>query len=55
MTGKDWYDDAQVMIDNETKITEFDYENHIDPNLLKTIDTNSKEFKQLVRVLNLFS
>ena len=41
MTGKDWYDDANILIDEETKITEFDYENYLDPNLLKGVDTKS--------------
>jgi hypothetical protein len=39
--------------DHETKITEFDYENHFHPDLLKNVDTDSAEFKRLVRGLNL--
>jgi len=39
--------------DAETKITEFDYENYIHPDLLKNVDTDSKDFKRLVRGLNL--
>ena len=31
LTGRTWYDDARVVTDNEYKITEFDYENYIDP------------------------
>lgn len=29
-----WYADSKVVIDEETKITEFDYENWIHPDLL---------------------
>ena len=29
--GKDWYADANLVIDEEHKITEFDYENYFDP------------------------
>ena len=30
LTGSSWYDDARVVVDNEHKITEFDYENYVD-------------------------
>lgn len=42
-------------MDPETKITEFDYENYFDQQLLSKSTTDSKEFKRLVKVLNLFS
>ena len=42
-------------MDEETKITEFDYENYIDPVLLKDVDTNDPDFKNLIRALNFFS
>jgi hypothetical protein len=42
-------------LDPETKITEFDYENYFDQQLLSKSTTDSKEFKRLVKVLNLFS
>ena len=34
LTGRDWHDDAGIKFDEETKITEFDYENYIKPELL---------------------
>ena len=43
------------MIDQETKITEFDYENYFDQQLLPKSTADSKEFKRLIKVLNLFS
>ena len=49
----DWSDDCRTREDREFKITEFDYENYLDPVLLKQIDTNSDEFKNLVKTLNL--
>jgi hypothetical protein len=53
--GSTWYDDIMVETDNEYKITEFDYENYLNPELLKDIDTSSKEFRDQIRLLNLFS
>lgn len=43
------------MTDEETKITEFEYENYINKNLLKHVNTKSDDFKHLVRALHLFS
>lgn len=28
--GRNWYDDSRVIVDEEHKITEFDYENYVD-------------------------
>ena len=55
LTGTNWFDDAQLMTDQEHKITEFDYEEHISPSILKNIDTQDAEFKGLVKALNYFS
>ena len=55
LSGTNWYSDARTLIDSETKITEFDYENYFDQQLLPKDASNSKEFKRLVKVLNLFS
>jgi hypothetical protein len=55
LTGTNWYDDARTLLDPETKITEFDYENYFDQQLLSKSTADSKEFKRLVKVLNLFS
>mmetsp|Transcript_24626 Transcript_24626/g.30697 ORF Transcript_24626/g.30697 Transcript_24626/m.30697 type:complete len:213 (+) Transcript_24626:488-1126(+) len=52
LTGEDWHADARVKTDNETKITEFDYENYLSPTLLEGVDTNTDEFKDFVRTLN---
>lgn len=44
------------MIDAEHKITEFDFENYVDKQLLPQGQAaQSPEFKRLVHVLNLFS
>ena len=55
LTGKDWYDDADVSMDDEFKITEFDYENYLNPELLKDVNTDSDEFKQTIKLLNYFT
>lgn len=52
LTGTDWNEFESLEQDKETKITEFDYENYLNPDLLKNADTNSKEFKNFVRHLN---
>ena len=52
LTGTDWNEHEFLEQDKETKITEFDYENYLNQDLLKNADTNSKEFKNLVRHLN---
>jgi hypothetical protein len=53
LTGQKWHQDAAMVRDEETKITEFDYENYFHPDLLKNVDTDSKDFKKLVRALHL--
>jgi len=55
LTGQKWYQDSATIRDEETKITEFDYENYFHPDLLKNVDTDSKDFLRLVRGLNLAS
>ena len=52
LTGRDFHDNSRIRTDDETKITEFDYENYLNSDLLDGIDTQSDEFKQLVRTLN---
>ena len=42
----------RVQHDLETKITEFDYENYLNPALLEGVDTTSDNFRDLVRGLN---
>lgn len=41
--------------DREFKITEFDYENYLDPELLKNVDTKTESFKDFIRLLNFTS
>jgi hypothetical protein len=55
MTGKNWYDYSTLSRDPQTKITEFDYENYIHKSLLKNVRTDTEEFKQMVRTLNLMT
>ena len=55
LTGNSWHDFNTVEMDTETKITEFDYENYLNPDLLKRVDTSSKEFKKAIRILNFHS
>ena len=45
ITGSNWHDDNYMMLDDEKKITEFDYENFIPQAILKRMDTKSPEFK----------
>lgn len=52
VTGRDWHEDSLIRDDKEYKITEFDYENYLNAGLLQNVDTNSQEFKDLVRWLN---
>lgn len=55
LTGRNWYDDARLLIDEEHKITEFDYENYLDAKLLPKDASKDPEFKKLIKVLNFFS
>ena len=55
LTGSDWNSDLRVKFDQETKITEFDYENYLNPALLEGVDTQTEEFKNFVRSLNFMS
>lgn len=50
-----WYDDALIKEDTEEKITEFNYEKFIHPELLKGVDTKSSEFIEKIRLMNFLS
>ena len=52
LTGQGYYDDAMVREDPETKITLFDFEKYLSPELLKNVDTDSQDFKTFVKLLN---
>lgn len=55
LTGSNWYDDAHTIVDEEFKITEFDYENYIHPDCIPPNAANDPEFKKLIRIFNLFT
>ena len=39
----------------EEKITEFDYEKYMNPELIKNLDTKSSEFKAMIKLANYMS
>jgi len=51
--GAPWDAYANVEFDLEEKITEFEYEKFIPKQILATMDTESQEFKNYVKMLNL--
>lgn len=51
--GREWNHFDGVIFDPEEKITEFNYENYINPHILKTMDTHSQEFKRMIKIMNL--
>jgi hypothetical protein len=53
--GKSWDHYEGVTFDSEEKITEFNYEQFIDKHLLEGVDTQSQEFKDTIKILNLQS
>jgi hypothetical protein len=52
MYGTEWDQFDNLMFDQEEKITEFNYENFIPAQILKGMDTQSQDFKDLVKQLN---
>jgi len=55
LTGRDYFEDATDVLDREEKITEFNYEDFLNPELLKGIDTESDDFKLFIKTLNFYS
>ena len=55
MFGKDWHAYENLMIDEEKKITQFDYEEFLPTGYLNAVDTESEEFKNLIKELNFTS
>jgi hypothetical protein len=55
MTGLEWEAYADVEVDREEKITEFDYENYFPKEYLEKVDTQSEEFKDFIRYMNFIS
>ena len=52
MYGRAWNAMDDVIFDEEEKITEYNYEEHIPKHLLKGIDTNSEDFKRAIKMAN---
>jgi len=52
LTGNYWNKFDGVEFDPEDKITEFNYEHHINKHVLKNLDTKSDDFKNLIKALN---
>jgi len=55
LTGMKYFADKTMQHDLEEKITEFDYEKYLNPELLKNVDTSSDSFKDSIRALNYIS
>jgi hypothetical protein len=51
--GRSYFFGEKEVMDPVQKITEFDYENHIPQEILAMFDTNSDDFKEKIRMLNL--
>lgn len=53
--GEEWDAFDKVMFDEEEKITEFNYEQFIPAPILKEMDTESEDFKRMIKLANLKS
>lgn len=53
--GKEWDTYQHLQFDQEEKITEFNYENYLPKQLLASMDTESPQFKKLIREMNFYS
>ena len=53
--GKEWDEYENLMWDKEEKITEFNYEKFIPKQMLDKMDTDSKDFKDYIKMQNLMS
>ena len=51
--GRPWHFMPAEILDEEEKITEFNYENYLPKELLARQDTSSDAFKEQVRMLNI--
>ena len=52
LSGNPWNFKPQDSVDEETKITEYDYENYLDPEILAKYDTSTENFKNVIRAMN---
>lgn len=50
--GYEWDKFKDRVLDDEEKITEFNYEQHLPSHILKSLDTQNSEFKRFVKVFN---
>lgn len=50
--GLDWHHFDKIERDEEKKITIFDYEDFLPAEMLKHLDTNSDEFKRMIKEYN---
>lgn len=55
LTGQSYYSFDDLKFDPETKITQFDYENYLNNDLLDKVDVEDPDFKHLVKLLNFHS
>lgn len=53
MYGSPYNQYENVQLDDEDKITEFNYENYIPQAILDQTDTKSESFKYLIKAINL--
>ena len=53
--GKEWNHYDGLIFDPEEKITIYNYEKHLPPTLLETIDTSSDEFKKEIKMATILS
>ena len=53
--GRSWFFNYGQVMDDEEKITEFNYENFIPAEVLARYDTNSDDFKEMIRLMNINS
>ena len=53
--GASWDKFDGIMFDQEEKITEFNYEKFIPKHILSSLDTQSEDFKNAIKVMNLNS
>ena len=52
MFGEEWDSFTGMLLDKEDKVTEFNYEHHIPKHILNTLDTQSEDFKQVLKEMN---
>ena len=51
--GASWDKFDGILFDQEEKITEFNYEKFIPKHILSSLDTQSEDFKNAIKIMNL--